>query len=173
IAGSDGPAAYAIEAVAAVAAMGVALMTRRRDPALALAAACAGSLVAFPYHQAADSVVLLAAAWLTLRRPAPGWYWGVVGGLWITAFLAGPWGSRPLMTGALVLLLALVARAAVDRRQETGGSTVKWARAGGDQRLPSAPTTTIASSCSPGVTPDSLSTVSKPSSRPAEGPSSP
>lgn len=68
-----GPAALAIEAVLG----GLALVAawRQRDSGLepVLAAGLLGSILATPYLHLGDLLILVLAAWLFLRRPAPMW----------------------------------------------------------------------------------------------------
>jgi hypothetical protein len=101
-----GAAAYAVEAAAAVAALVIAFLARRRsDPGTAIVAGLVGSLVAAPYHHGADSFCLVAAFWIALSLK-PSRLLAVWLGLGaVAAFLEPPTGPRPLLVFAMGWLL--------------------------------------------------------------------
>jgi Glycosyltransferase family 87 len=117
-------AAYAVEAAAAVAALVIAFLARRRrDPGTAIVAGLVGSLVAAPYHHGADSFCLVAAFWIALNlkpsRVLAAWL--ALGA--VAAFLEPPTGPRPLLVfamGWLVIELYTAIRESTARRAAAG-----------------------------------------------------
>lgn len=116
-----GTQALVLEGLVAALVVLVALLSRGRSLELAIAAGLAGSLLAAPYHNAADGMVLVGAAWVYLARRPPPWHLAFLAFGVITAFLVPPSGARPLMlftAGWLLLMLreAWGSRWWIDRR---------------------------------------------------------
>lgn len=100
-----GPLGLLVEAAAALLVLGIAWLRRRRTLELSLAAALIGSLLAAPYHQSSDAVVLLGALWLYLRASPPAWHWAWLGLGFVVSFLGAPLGPRPILVFAAGWLL--------------------------------------------------------------------
>ncbi len=99
------PIGLLAEAAAALLVLGIAWIRRRGSLELSLASALIGSLLAAPYHQSSDAVVLLAALWLYLRASPPAWHWAWLGFGFVAAFLGAPLGPRPILVFAAGWLL--------------------------------------------------------------------
>jgi alpha-1,2-mannosyltransferase len=104
-----GVPAYAIEAVAAVVALAVAFLSRRRrDPGTAIGAGLVGSLLAAPYHHGADAFCLVAAFLIALNQKPSRLLaaWMAFGAA--AALLEPPTGPLPLLIFAAGWLLLLL-----------------------------------------------------------------
>lgn len=114
-----GRPALIAEAGFALAGLAVAWLSRGRGRgrglALTLAAALTASLLAAPYHQASDSVVLVAASWLYLSTKPPAWQLPWLGFGAAAALFAGPWGPDPLLVFAAGWLALMLQTAVVGR----------------------------------------------------------
>jgi Glycosyltransferase family 87 len=107
-----GAASYVAQALAVVAAAALAYRNRAATPARLFALGLVATALGATYWHLQDFAVLVAAAWLYFREPAPGWQRGLAVAIAIAGEFAWPLTPLPI----LVLLTAWLACFALKRR---------------------------------------------------------
>ena len=111
-----GPVALALQVASALLAF-VAAWRHRRSLELVMVAGILGTLLAAPYHNPSDFVMLAPAVWLYVRAGMPAWHWAWLAVGLLATYLAAGFGPALVLVFTLGWLGLLVANFPERRRE--------------------------------------------------------